>query len=46
MVNGGDPQLDKAIETVLAEIKAKPYVAPKRPASPDRRGMGIPDSDK
>ncbi|MEK6676599.1 MAG: PDZ domain-containing protein [Planctomycetota bacterium] len=46
MVNGGDPQLDKAIEHMLAEIARKPYVKPKRPAYPDRKGMGIKPEDK
>ena len=46
MVNGGDPQLDKAIEVVSEQVKTNPYTPPKRPASPNRRGMGIPDSDK
>ncbi len=46
MVDGGDPQLDKAIEHMMAEIQARPYVAPSRPAYPDRSGMGITDSDK
>jgi len=40
MVNGGDPQLDRAIDLMLEEIKVNPYVAPRRPASPDRSGMG------
>lgn len=46
MVNGGDPQLDKAIEVMLDELKTRPYVKPKRPESPDRRGMGIKEEDK
>jgi len=41
-----DPQLDAAIQVVLEEIKANPYRAPRRPASPDRSGMGIPESDR
>ncbi len=41
-----DPQLDAAIELMKAEIERNPYVAPKRPASPDRRGMGIREEDK
>lgn len=40
-----DPQLDAAIAHMLAEIKANPYTPPKRPAPPDRSGMGIPKSD-
>jgi tricorn protease len=46
MVDGGDPQLDAAIELMLREIKENPYVAPKRPPYPDRRGMGIREEDK
>jgi tricorn protease len=32
---GKDPQLDKAIEIVMAELAKHPVVAPKRPAYPD-----------
>jgi len=46
MVDGGDPQLDAAIELMLKEIKEDPYRAPKRPAYPDRSGMGIKEADK
>ncbi len=46
MVDGGDPQLDAAIEHMLAELKRNPYVAPKRPAYPDRSGMGIRQEDQ
>lgn len=46
MVDGGDPQLDAAIELMLKELRENPYVPPARPAYPDRRGMGIPDSDR
>jgi len=46
MVGDGDPQLDKAIDVLLAEIEKNPYVPPKRPASPDRRGMGIPPEQR
>ena len=42
MVGGGDPQLDKAIEVMLAEIKEHPFVPPKRPPYLDRSGMGVP----
>lgn len=41
MVDGGDPQLDAAIQHMLDEIKRNPYVPAKRPAYPDRSGMGI-----
>ena len=42
MVNGGDPQLDVAIELMLKEIERNPYIAPKRPADPDRSRHGDP----
>jgi tricorn protease len=45
MVAGGDPQLDKAIEVMLAEIERHPFVPPKRPADPDRSGMTVPEKD-
>ncbi len=46
MVDGGDPQLDAAIAHMLEELKLRPYVTPKRPAYPDRKGMGIAEEDK
>jgi len=46
MVDGGDPQLDAAIEHMLAELERNPYVKPERPAYPDRSGMGIREEDK
>ena len=46
MVDGGDPQLDYAIEHMLQEIKTNGYHPPKRPAYPDRSGMGIPEEDR
>ena len=46
MVDGGDPQLDAAIEQMLKEIAEFEYVVPKRPPSPDRSGMGLPESDR
>ena len=36
MQNGGDPQLDKAIELALQQLRTNPPVRPKRPADPDR----------
>ncbi|CAM2068459.1 Tricorn protease-like protein [Sulfidibacter corallicola] len=45
MVDGADPQLDRAIEQMLEELKTYPKI-PKRPAYPDRSGMGLPDSEK
>jgi tricorn protease len=46
MVEGGDPQLDAAIEQMLKEIERNPYVPPARPAYPDRSGMGIRSEDR
>jgi tricorn protease len=46
MVDGGDPQLDAAIEHMLAEIEAHPYAPVPVPDYPDRSGMGIREEDK
>lgn len=46
MVDGGDPQLEKAIEQMLKEIETNGYKAPKRPAYPDRSKFGIDPKDK
>ncbi|MDX2130661.1 MAG: PDZ domain-containing protein [Planctomycetota bacterium] len=46
MTDGGDPQLDRAIDEMLKAVRERPYRAPKRPASPNRKGMGIPESDR
>ncbi len=46
MVDGGDPQLDAAIAHLTEEVRKNPYVAPKRPAYPNRSGMGIDSKDK
>lgn len=46
MLNGGDPQLDKAIEVMLAELERNPYVPPPTPVPPDRSGMGVPPQDR
>jgi tricorn protease len=44
MQNGADPQLDAAINQMLTELKdCTP--PPSRPQGPDRKGMGIPESD-
>jgi tricorn protease len=45
MVNGGDPQLDAAINHLTEELKTKAYTPPQRPASPNRSRMGIPPAD-
>jgi tricorn protease len=46
MQDGGDPQLDRAIAEMLAEVQLRPYKAPQRPASPDRKGMGLPPEQR
>lgn len=46
MVNGGDPQLDAAINHIMDELKRHPFVQPKRPAYPNRSGAGIRKEDK
>ncbi len=46
MVDGGDPQLDKAIEVMLDEIEKNPFVPVPKPEYPDRSGMGIRPEDK
>ncbi|MBK9385454.1 MAG: PD40 domain-containing protein [Planctomycetes bacterium] len=43
---GIDPQLDFAVKHLLAELERAPHRKPARPAYPNRRGMGLPDSDK
>ena len=45
MTDGGDPQLDAAIEHMLSEIKRNPYKPAPRPTYPDRSGMGIRKED-
>lgn len=46
MVDGGDPQLDRAIAHMLEEIGARPYTRPARPNYPVRTGMGIREEDR
>ena len=46
MVNGGDPQLDSAIELMKKEIREHGYKPAARPKSPNRRGMGLPEEDR
>ncbi len=41
MVDGGDPQLDAAIEHILGELERNPSIPPDRPEPPDRSGFGI-----
>jgi tricorn protease len=46
MINGGDPQLDRAIAEMQQAITQRPYTRPKRPTSPNRSGMGLPTQDR
>jgi len=46
MLEGGDPQLERAIALMLEELEKNPYKAPARPAYPDRKGMGLAPKDK
>lgn len=46
MVGGVDPQIDKAVEVLLAELQKNPPVPVTRPKSPNRSGMGIVPQDK
>jgi tricorn protease len=46
MVDGGDPQLDAAIDLMLDEIARNPYVPTPKPVYPNRSGMGIRPEDK
>ena len=46
MLEGGDPQLDAAIQHILGEIGRIPYTPPARPQGPDRSGMGLKDEDR
>jgi tricorn protease len=36
VIAGHDPQLEKAIEVVMAELRKTPPVKPKRPAYPNK----------
>jgi tricorn protease len=46
MQNGGDPQLDRAIQQMLDELKQHPYTPPKKPTYPNRSGMGVDPKDR
>ncbi len=46
MLDGGDPQLDTAIDLMLEEIKLRPYRPTPVPPSMDRSGMGVPAGEK
>ena len=41
-----DPQLDAGIDYLLEQVRTRPVSKPKRPASPDRSGMGIRPEDR
>jgi tricorn protease len=46
MIDGRDPQLDRAIELMLEEIAQHPYHPVPYPPYPDRSGMGLKPEDK
>jgi tricorn protease len=46
MQDGADPQLDRAIALMLAELEQNPFRWPARPDYPDRRGMGLEARDR
>jgi tricorn protease-like protein/C-terminal processing protease CtpA/Prc len=46
MKDGGDPQLEKAVEVLLEQIRTNGYTPVPAPKGPNRRGMGLPASDK
>ena len=46
MQNGRDIQIDAAVQYLLEELEKNPPQEPKRPADPDRSGMGITEEDK
>ncbi|MFN6129945.1 MAG: hypothetical protein ACK6DC_05895, partial [Planctomycetota bacterium] len=46
MKDDGDPQLEKAVEVLLKELETNPYKPVGKPKGPDRRGMGLPESDR
>ncbi len=47
MLDGGDPQLEKAVEVMLEALaNGEGYQPVARPASPDRSGMGVTEEDK
>lgn len=46
LANGIDPQLEKAIEVIRAELTSFPWVDVDPPAYPDRSGAGIPEDER
>ena len=45
MLDGRDPQLDAAIEHLLAELEKNPPQDVEKPPYPNRSGMGVPEED-
>jgi tricorn protease len=46
MRNGGDPQLERAVEELLKQIEVNGFQPTPKPRYPDRSRMGLPESDK
>ena len=46
MKDGGDPQLEKAVEVLLKDLETNAYKPVPKPKGPDRRGMGLPEADR
>ena len=46
MLDGGDPQLDAAIEHLKQELELHPFKTPARPEYPNRSEMGLDPQDK
>jgi tricorn protease len=46
MLAGEDPQLEAAIEVLLAALESAPPARPPRPPAPDRTGLGVPPIDR
>lgn len=46
MQGGRDPQLEAGVAHLLEELRTKAFVRPRRPASPDRSGVGITPADR
>ena len=46
MKDGGDPQLEKAVEVLLKELDSGAWKPVPQPKGPDRRGMGLPKADR
>jgi tricorn protease len=46
MRDGGDPQLEAAVDLMLAELEERGEAPVRRPSAPDRSGMGITVEDR